>query len=64
MLYSTVHDPKTSTENLNDDLDVIRRWTYQWKKQFNPDPTKHNNNLMYKRRLTLPLFFAGCRKYF
>ena len=40
MLYSMVKDPAISANNLNHDLDIIQQWAYQWKMEFNPDPTK------------------------
>ena len=41
MLFSVVKDPIASANDLNSDLEVINQWAYQWKMQFNPDPTKH-----------------------
>ena len=40
MLFSIVKDPTISANNLNHDLDIIQQWAYQWKMEFNPDPTK------------------------
>ena len=31
---------KTSSDNLNNDLSVIKEWAYLWKMLFNPDPNK------------------------
>ena len=39
MLFPIVKDPAISSNNLNCDLD-IQRWAYQWRMEFNPDPTK------------------------
>ena len=39
-LFSTVYDPNTSAEDLNNDLQLISQWAFQWKMCFNPDPTK------------------------
>ena len=36
MLFSIIKDPVISAGDLNQDLDII----YQWKMEFNPDPTK------------------------
>ena len=40
MLFSIVKDPIISTNDLNHDLSIIQKWAYQWKMEFNPDPTK------------------------
>ena len=54
MLYSSVYDPATSAEDLNNDLEVIRTWAYQWKMQFNPDPTKQAVEIVFscKKKVT------------
>ena len=36
-----------SANDLNDDLDIIRQWTHQWKLQFNPDPTKQATEVLF-----------------
>ena len=36
-LYSVVHDVTQSTIELNDDLEKISNWSYQWKMSFNPE---------------------------
>ena len=35
MFFSIVNDPAISDNNLNHDLDIIQRWAYQWKMEFN-----------------------------
>ena len=40
MLFSIVRTPHLTATELNNDLDLINRWAYQWKMSFNPDPTK------------------------
>ena len=39
-LFSVVQDITLSAKNLNDDLNKIKKWTFQWKIIFNPDPKK------------------------
>ena len=39
-LLSKVYDIHKSASKPNDDLEKISYWAYQWKMQFNPDPTK------------------------
>ena len=38
--FSVVHDVAQSTNKLNDNLEKISNWAYQWKMSFNPDKSK------------------------
>ena len=49
-LFSKVYDIHKSTSNLNDDLEKISYWAYQWKMQFNPDPNKQANEVTFSRK--------------
>jgi len=61
MLFSIVYDSLTSANELNHDLRVIQKWAYQWKMEFNPDPTKQATELLFscKKNKTVhpPLIF-------
>ena len=35
--FSVVHDINTSAKELNEDLNKINNWAFQWKMNFNPD---------------------------
>ena len=37
-LFSIVRNMNMSTTNLNNDLNKIKNWAFQWKMNFNPDP--------------------------
>ena len=39
-----------SASNLNDDLEKIGYWAYQWKMQFSPDPNKQANGVIFSRK--------------
>ena len=39
-LFSVIHDVNSSQIDLNEDLDKINNWVYQWKMSFNPDLLK------------------------
>ena len=54
MLYSIVNDISGSANDLNHDLELIRRWAHQWKMQFNPDPTKQANEIILSRKRAKP----------
>ena len=47
MLFSIVNDPTISANNLNHDLHIIQQWAYQWKMEFNPDPTKQATEVLF-----------------
>ena len=39
-LFSIIHNKQLSAQNLNEDLNKINHWAFQWKMNFNPDPSK------------------------
>ena len=63
IIFCVVHDPVVSASELNNDLEIISKWAYQWKMAFNPEPNKqaveilfsHKNNSFYHP----PLIFNG-----
>ena len=63
MLFSIVKDPAISANNLNYDLDIIHQWAYQWKMEFNPDPTKQATEVLFSCKKSSPnhpqLIFNG-----
>ena len=63
MLFSIVKDPVISANNLNHDLDIIQQWAYQWKMEFNPDPTKQATEVLFSCKKSSPyhpqLIFNG-----
>ena len=62
-LFSIVHDPLISAEELNHDLDLINKWAYQWKMSFNPDPTKPAEEILFSQKQKSlfhpPIYFNG-----
>ena len=63
MLYSIVKNPAISANKLNHDLDIIQQWAYQWKMEFNPDPTKQATEVLFSCKKSSPkhprLIFNG-----
>ena len=63
MLFSIVKDPIISTNDLNHDLSIIQKWAYQWKMEFNPDPTKQATEVLFSCKKSSPyhppLIFNG-----
>ena len=49
-LFSKVYDIHNSASKLNDDLEKISYWAYQWKMQFNPDPNKQANEVIFSQK--------------
>ena len=47
MLFSIVKDTVISANDLNHDLDIIYQWAYQWKMEFNPDPSKQASEVLF-----------------
>ena len=46
-LFSTIQDITTSTVSLNHDLSKIFVWAVLWKMNFNPDPSKQAQELLF-----------------
>ena len=49
-LFSKVIDINESANNLNSDLEKITEWAHQWKMQFNPDPNKQANEVIFSKK--------------
>ena len=61
-LFSVVKNVDASNIDLNNDLKKICEWAFQWKMNFNPDPTKQTQGQMTNHRKVQttnhpPLFF-------
>ena len=50
ILVSVVHVSAASTAFLNDNLQKISRWAYQWKMIFNPDASKQAQEIVFSRK--------------
>ena len=50
-LSSIIHNTNTSTSKLNNDLNKIKNWAIQWKMNFNPDPSKQAQEVIFSRKL-------------
>ena len=49
-LFCVAHDTETSANDLNKDLKIINNWAFQWKMNFNPDPTKQAHEVIFSRK--------------
>ena len=50
-LSSVVNDRTISANELNNDLLKIRSWAYQWKMNFNPDPSKQAQEVIFYHKI-------------
>ena len=50
-LFSIVHIMNTSTINLINCLNKIKNWAIQWEMNFNPDPSKQAQKVIFSRKL-------------
>ena len=49
-LFSTIQDITTNTVSLNNDLTKVFEWAGQWKMNFNFDPSKQSQELLFSRK--------------
>ena len=59
-IFSVVKIVDASNIDLNNDLEKIGEWAFQWKMSFNPDPTKQAPELIFSRKVEMtnhPLLF-------
>ena len=63
MLFSVVRHPSISASELNDDLQLVNNWAYQWKLSFNPEPKKQAVEVLFSKNnkysVHHPIFFNG-----
>ena len=50
-LFSVINDKHLSANKLNQDLNRINNWAFQWKISFNPDPSKQAQEVFFSRKL-------------
>ena len=50
-LFSVVHNRGSSAAELDDDSAKIRHWEQQWKMNFNPDPCKQAQEVVFSRKV-------------
>ena len=50
-LFSVIFGKNLSTKNLNDDLNRINNWAFQWKMSFNQDPNKQAQEVLFSRKI-------------
>ena len=48
--FSHVFNKGTSQDELNNDLQKVSGWAFQWKIQFNPDPNKQAQEVIFSKK--------------
>ena len=54
-LYSVVHYINTSASDLDEDLEEIGNWAFKWKMNFNLDPNKQAQEIIFSKKKTASL---------
>ena len=54
-LFSVVNDINTSASDINEDLEIIGNLAFKWKINFNPDPNKQAQEVIFSRKKTASL---------
>ena len=49
--FSVILDKNLSEKNLNDDLNRINNWPFQWKMSLNHDPNKQAQEVIFSRKI-------------
>ena len=49
--FLVIFDKDFSVKNLNDDLNRINNWAFQWEISFNPDPNKQAQEVAFSRKI-------------
>ena len=50
-LFSVIFDKYLSVKNLNDDLNRINNWAFQWKMSFNPNSNNQTQGVLSSRKI-------------
>ena len=50
-LFSAVHYVSISAKELNNDLEKVYDWAFQWNVTLNPDPSKQSQEVAFSRKL-------------
>ena len=54
-LFSVVHYINTSASDLDEDLQEIGNWAFKWKMNFNLDPNKQAQEIIFSKKKTASL---------
>ena len=46
-LFSVINGKHSSANKLNQDLNIINNWAFQWKMSFNPDHSKQAQEVIF-----------------
>ena len=54
--FSVIRNKHLSAQNLNEDLNKINHWAFQWKMSFNPDSSKQAQEVIFSRKLQISIY--------
>ena len=55
-LFSVICNKHLSAQNLNEYLNKINHWAFQWKMNFSPDPSKQTQEVIFSCKLQKPVY--------
>ena len=58
LLFSVIRNKHLSVQTLNENLNKINHWAFQWKMNFNPDPSKQAQEVIFSRKLQKSVYPA------
>ena len=50
-LFSVIRNKHLSAQNVNEDLNKVNHWAFQWKMSFDLDPSKQAQEVIFCRKL-------------
>ena len=51
-LFAVMQDSNTAANDMSHDLELISKWTHDWRMSFNPDPQKQTVELIFSKKKT------------
>ena len=52
-LFATVDNISKATDDLNNDVAITKKWTFQWKMSFSPDISKQVHKIIFSRNRSI-----------
>ena len=59
-LLSDIHDSQTSADVVNKGLEMIHNWVFRWKRNFNSDPAKQAQKVIFSRKTKNCIILLYC----
>ena len=49
--FTIINDANATAKQLRENLDDIKKWTFQWEMNFNPNPSKQPHEIIFPRKV-------------